>query len=188
MKRLSVSFLFTLLLSTYALPQNTFHFGVDGGLSKITSANGDVWNLGFYVNGYFFNKLTRDVNIGIQVAYHRWTPNEAGYSSYGEVSGAGSYLEVMPYLSLTLYQGKGLEFFIQAGGGVTFIKIDVDVRVLWFSIPVQDSSTRGGIFFGLGARLGNVGKVRFGPIIQYHNTFIEGGSTGYVTGGLGISY
>jgi hypothetical protein len=175
----------------------SFGLGIDAGVSIITSANGKSWNTGLFLSGNFSFHLIPNLSLGLQASYHRWTPNveelKKGVDLSGStdvaVSGGVTYFEIMPYLRVPIYKREGIELFVQGGGGVTFIRLNTRLRVFygWASLnyTVSDSATRPGIFFALGVRLGNIGKIRYQATVQYHNTFIAGGSTGYVAFGVG---
>jgi hypothetical protein len=171
-----------------------FDFGIDAGCSIITTANGKVWNPGFFLSGNFSYYLNPNLSLGLQASFHRWTPSvaelkkEAGISdSYDiEVTGGATYFEIIPYLRLPIYKGEGIEVFVRGGGGATFLNINTHLSYRGFSFAdVSDSAIRPGIFFALDVRLGNIGKIRYQATAQYHNTFIEGGSTGYIAFGVG---
>jgi len=177
--------------------KDSFDFGIDAGVSIITSANRKSWNTGLFLSGNFSFYLIPNLSLGLQASYHRWTPNveelKKGVDLSGStdvaVSGGVTYFEIMPYLYVPIYKRERTEVFVQGGGGLTFISLNARLRVFygWASLNynVSDSATRPGMFFALGVRFGNIGKIRYQATVQYHNTFIEGGSTGYVAFGVG---
>lgn len=187
--------------------KNSFNFGFYVGFSIMTSANRKDWNGdAVFLGGNFSFPLNPNLSLGLQVSFHRWAPNvaelkkEAGvsdsldaYAPDAYATGGVTYFEIMPYLRVPIYKSEGKEVFVQGGGGVTFISLNTSLSLFrkgwsYLTYDVSDSATRPGMFFALGVRLGNIGKPRGQFTIQYHNTFIEGGSTGYVTFGGGVLF
>jgi len=176
------------------------NFSVAGGLSNLIGDNGEYWKLGFYLGGSIFFPVSSSISVGGHVAYHRWAPDEEKltepYSGLGidiNVSGSGAFIEIIPAVRFALANTEQSEFFIQAGGGLCLMKLDVKVKASWLWIyeeaSISESDNRPCLLFGGGAILGKKGRMRFEILALYHIVFTEGGErTEYFSAGLGLGF
>jgi hypothetical protein len=178
-------------------PRNKpFSIGLNGGYSKIISENGNYWSGGFYIESDLLFKAANSLYPGLMISYHSYAPDETaiaqkvdpnGYYDIS-VSGSGSYFEIMPVIQFSAISQPNSDLFFRFGFGINFMNLDALARVFIFSVPIKESATRPSVVFGFGFNLGNREGLKFEMISQFHLTFIEGGTSSFITAGLGIRY
>lgn len=175
-------------------------FNIGGGFSNLTGDNGEYWKPGFYLSGSLFFPVSSIVSLGGYVTYHRWQPDEEEiiepFSGYGidiDITGAATFIEIAPSVRFKFSTAESFEFFIQTGGGISLMKLDIkaEAAYLWIheEASISESDNRACLLFGGGIILGAKGRMRFELLTLYHIVFTEGGErTEYFSAGLGFGF
>lgn len=175
--------------------------GVDGGFARFTDETSSGWNTGYSVGGHVFFLPMPMVQVGLRLAYDRWSPKNGiivnglpGGAVDLTSSGNFSNTEIVPTLRLaSAMSGSPLNFFGQAGAGLYLYNSNVTVSGTSNrnSFSVSATTTENGNFgVNLGGGL-SVGKQSFLAIELfplYHWIFHGSRTVQYFTTSLAVVF
>jgi hypothetical protein len=186
----------------HLLSKKNIFYTTGGGISKATGDGSEYWNMGFDINGEWFQKVSENIYIGGRAAYNRWSPNEdelknefSGISDLGlDVSGSASIIELITSIKFvpSSNQEQQTQFFGQVGAGFYIMNMKAKASASYMgnsvTVSMDESEGKFGINFGAGVIIGDSGNTKFSIYPMYNIIFTEEESTKYFTVNLGILF